>query len=405
MSKYRLLIVNHAVEIGGAEKVLLSLLDNLDPNLFEPSVASPDQGPLTAELESRDIRVFYGFPSPRLLKVRRMSVGASRAAVLLYPFDMLTTILRLTWLIHRKRFDLVLTNSAKADIYGSLAGYIARRPVVWRLHDIVGPEAFSRLNITLFKIAASHFATRVLAVSEATRKAFIAQGLSEDKVRRVYNGVDLSSTTPKPDTSIRKELGLNPSAPLAAMIGRLVHWKGPDTFIKAAAAVSREIPEARFLLVGDAIFGEQSYVEELKNLAGDLGLGDKLVFTGFRSDIPEIMASADVIVHASILPDPLPTVLLEAMAQSKPVIGARAGGVPEIIEDGVSGIVFAPGNVSKLSDAMTQLLADREKAAGMGAEGFRRALRLFEVKKNTRLIENELVKAIEEGKQIKKKAD
>lgn len=404
MSKYRLLIVNHAVEIGGAENVLLRLLDNLDPNLFEPSVASPDQGPLTAELESRDIRVFYGFPSPRLLKVRRMSVGANKAAAFLYPFDMLTTIIRLAWLISRKRFDIVLTNSAKADIYGSLAGYIARRPVVWRLHDIVGPEAFSRFNILLFKVTASHFAKRVLAVSEATRKAFIAQGLSADKVRCVYNGVDLSSPTPKPDSTIREEYSLDPSAPVAAMIGRLVHWKGPDTFIRAAAAVSRKIPEARFLLVGDAIFGEQSYVEELKNLADELGLGEKLVFTGFRSDIPEIMASADIIVHASILPDPLPTVLLEAMAQSKPVIGARAGGVPEIIEEGVTGIVFAPGNVSRLAEAMEQLLGDREKAASMGAEGFRRAIKLFEVKKNTHLIEDELVEIIDKSNQLNEKS-
>ncbi|MBN1288976.1 MAG: glycosyltransferase [Actinobacteria bacterium] len=398
MGKYRLLVVNHAVEIGGAEKVLLRLLDNLDRELFEPSAACPHHGPLAEELASRGIKVFFGFPSRRLLEVRRESIGKNRLSAFLYPFDMVSTVFRLAHLIHKKKFDLILTNSAKADIYGSIAGWLSFKPVVWRLHDIITPEVFSKLNRALFKTAASLFASKVLVVSEATRKAIIDLGVNPEIVRVAYNGIDIKSTVTQPPEETRAEFGIDAFAPVAAMVCRLVAWKGPDIFIKAAADVLKRLPEARFLLVGDATFGEQTYVGELKKLARNLDLEDRLIFTGFRDDIPRIMSASDVVVHASILPDPLPTVLIEAMSLGKPVIGSREGGVPEIVEDGITGLTFTPGCVSELAESMSLLLSDRNKARSMGKKAFERAERLFEIRKSTGNIEKELLEVIEKNK-------
>lgn len=392
MAEYRLLVVNHAVEIGGAERVLLRFLERMDRALFEPALACPHAGPLTEEAEKLGIAVHLGYPSARLLEVKRKSLGASRLSMLAYPYDMAVTVVRLASLVRRNGYDLVLTNSAKADIYGSLAARLAGRPVVWRLHDIVDRAAFSRLNILLFRIFASFLASRVLAVSRAVRDALMARGVRADKVVAVYNGIDIEGLRGEADReTARAEWGLAAEVPLAGMVGRLVDWKGPDRFIAAAALAGSELPQARFMLVGDAIFGEKDYVQELKAMASRLDLDERMIFTGFREDALEVMAGLDVLVHASLLPDPLPTVLIEAMALGLPVVAADGGGVREIVEDGVTGLVVPPGDVRAMSDAVVKILSDRAGARDMGEAGRERASSLFDIGGQSRRLEQELL--------------
>jgi glycosyltransferase involved in cell wall biosynthesis len=395
VAKYRLLIVNHAVEIGGAERVLLRFLDRLDRGLFEPALACPHGGPLVEEAAARGLVIHPGHPSTRLLEVRRRSLGINRLARLAYPYDMAVTVSRLARLIRNERYDLVLTNSAKADIYGSLAARLAGRPVVWRLHDIVDSDAFSRLNILLFRIVASLFASEVLAVSHAVRDALIARGVSGKKIVAVYNGIDLGVLKRGVDRKkAREQWGLAADAPVAGMVGRLVDWKGPDRFLEAAALVSREIPEVRFLLVGDAIFGEKAYADGLRDMTRRLGLEDRVVFTGFRDDVLEIMAGLDVLVHASLLPDPLPTVLIEAMALGLPVVAADGGGVREIVEDEVTGLIVPPGEVTAMSGAMVKLLSHPTEAGNMGESGRERASELFDIDRQSIRLEEEFLSVL-----------
>lgn len=395
MAGYRLLIVNHAVEIGGAERVLLRLLDHMDRGLFEPALACPHEGPLVREMSKRGIAVYLGFPAPRLLGVRRKSIGGNLRKVLAYPYDMVLTVLGLTRLIRREGFDLVFTNSAKGDIYGSLAGWLAGRPVVWRLHDMVTAEAFNRLNIWLFKTFASLFARKVLAVSEAVKEALAAQGVKKDKIKVVYNGIDLEGTAgTAAREEVRKRWGVAAQAPLAGMVGRLVDWKGPDYFIEAAALVAEEIPEARFMLVGAAIFGDEGFVDTLKGMVNELGLEEKVIFTGFREDVPDIIGCMDLLVHASILPDPLPTVLVEAMAQGKPVVAASGGGVGEIVEHGVTGMVVPARDARAMAEAVTDLLCHPDKAKAMGEAGLRRTADIFNIERTTAEMERELLEVL-----------
>jgi glycosyltransferase involved in cell wall biosynthesis len=399
LAEYRLLIANHAVEIGGAERVLLRFLERIDRGLFEPALACPHAGPLSEEAAKLGLQVHFGYPAPRLLEVRRKSLGAKRLAALAYPWDMARTVLGLARLLRGGGYDLVLTNSAKADIYGSLAARLTGIPVVWRLHDIVDADAFSRLNIMLFRFFATFFAAKVLAVSEAVRSALAARGVSGDKIAVVYNGIDikaLARTAQRKEA--RAEWGLEEDAPVAGMVGRLVDWKGPDRFLEAAARVAGEIPQARFMLVGDAIFGEAGYVDELKAMADRLGLGKRAVFTGFRDDALRIMSGLDVLVHASLLPDPLPTVLIEAMALGLPVVAADAGGVREIVDEGSTGLVVPPGDVRAMSEAMVELLSDPEVAARMGEAGRELAAERFDIEGQARRFEGEMLSVLPRGK-------
>jgi glycosyltransferase involved in cell wall biosynthesis len=182
------------------------------------------------------------------------------------------------------------------------------------------------------------------------------------------------------------------------MVGRLVDWKGPDYFIEAAAAVRESIETASFMLVGSAIFGEQSFVDDLEEMAVRLGLEDKMIFTGFREDVSDIMSAMDLLVHASILPDPLPTVLVEAMSLGIPVVAAAGGGVEEIVEDGVTGTVVPPRDREAMARAMIDILSHPDKAKSMGEAGLRRAADLFDIEKTTRRMEAELMEVLSGGK-------
>jgi glycosyltransferase involved in cell wall biosynthesis len=211
----------------------------------------------------------------------------------------------------------------------------------------------------------------------------------------VYNGIAIDG----PDRGaerpwMREEWGLEEDAPVAGMVGRLVDWKGPDRFLEAAALVAAEMPRARFMLVGDAIFGEAGYVDGLKAMAARLGLDERVVFTGFREDALRIMAGLDVLVHASLLPDPLPTVLVEAMALGLPVVAADAGGVREIVVDGVTGMVVRPGDAGAMGQAMLAILSTPGKAEEMGAAGRERARELFDIAARSRQLEEELLVAL-----------
>ena len=395
MAEYRVLIVNHAVDIGGAERVLLSFLDHLSRDLFEPALACPHDGPLVGEMRERNIPVFMGFPAPMLLGVKRKSVGSNWKAVLAYPWDMASTVFKLARLIKREGFDLVFTNSAKGDIYGSLAGWLAGRPVIWRLHDIVNTDAFSALNVWMFKTFANLFAREVLAISQAVKDALIAQGVSQSKVKVAYNGVELEDAKRGvPVQEVRARWDIDVDAPLAGMVGRLVDWKGPDYFVEAAALVADKIPEARFMLVGDAVFGEGGYVDALKARTTELGIEDRVVFTGFRDDVSDIMACLDLLVHASILPEPFGLVLIEAMAQGTPVVASSGGGVEEIVEDGVSGMVVPPRDARVMAEAMVKVLSSPDEARVMGAAGRERVEELFDIRMTTRVIEEEFLEVL-----------
>lgn len=397
MAPYRLLIVNHAVEMGGAERALLGFLDRMDRGLFVPALACPHDGPLVEEAAARGIPVHLGYPSPRLLEVRRRSLGRGRLAALAYPCDLARTVLGLSRLIRDGGYDLVLTNSAKADVYGSMAGRLARRPVVWRLHDIASSDAFSRLNLFLFRASASLCADRVLAISEVVRDALAGLGVDEGKIRVVHNGIALEEERADADRGgVRSAWGIPPDAPLAGMVGRLVDWKGPDRFIAAAAAVAEEVPGSRFMLVGDAIFGERSYVDDLKAMAGKAGLADRVVFTGFREDVADIIASMDLLVHASVLPEPFGLVIIEAMLQGVPVVATRGGGVGEIVEDGVTGVLVPPGDARAIAAAMAGLLADPARSRRMGEAGRRAVKERFDLAVKVRELEAELVAVVKE---------
>jgi glycosyltransferase involved in cell wall biosynthesis len=206
-----------------------------------------------------------------------------------------------------------------------------------------------------------------IANSEATRRNLLKLGVSGDRVTTLYPPVDLERFDPSADASRqRAELGLGDRDLCFGIFGSLLKWKGHDVFLKAARRVIEAVPEARALIIGEAPDGSTEYREELRGLARELGIARRTVFTGFRRDVPEMFQLLDVVVHASVSPEPFGRVIAEGMAMGRPVVAAGAGGPLEIIEHGRTGLLVRPDDPEALAGAIVTLLGDRALARRLG---------------------------------------
>ena len=207
----------------------------------------------------------------------------------------------------------------------------------------------------------------VVVNAEAVRRWLIEDGVRPDRIVVIRNGVDLARFAPAPRRpGLRRELNLPPDAPVLAVLSRLTQSKGFEDFLQAAALVAARFPEARFMIVGDRSIVR--YRAELQSLADRLGIGDRLVFTGYRMDVPEVLSEVTVSVLPS-LSEGLSNAVLESMAAGRPVVATRVGGTPEVVEDGVTGLLVPPRDPESLARAIGLLLENRELAVRFGRAG------------------------------------
>lgn len=183
----------------------------------------------------------------------------------------------------------------------------------------------------------------------------------------MYNGIDSQAFRTQADgQAVRREFGLASDTPVVGCVGQLIPWKGQDDFLRVAAKVVSAIPGARFLIVGQEVESHRSFRSSLEALALTLGVRDHVIFTGFRQDAASLLASMDVFLHCAVEPDPLPRVILEAMALGKPIVATDTGGIPEMIEEGRTGLLAPDRDVESLAKATISLLSDGELARRIG---------------------------------------
>jgi glycosyltransferase involved in cell wall biosynthesis len=212
----------------------------------------------------------------------------------------------------------------------------------------------------------------VLVNAEAIRQNLLEQGYDPSKIVVIRNGITLSKFAGRSRSAdLRRELGLPLSARLVAVFSRLNRFKGVEYFLDAAAVLAGKVADVCFLVVGDG--GNK---KELEEYACQLGLGQRIVFTGFRGDVPELLSEVAISVLPS-LSEGTSNTLLESMAAGVPVIATRVGGNPEVIEDGVSGLLVPPRDSAALAAAMDRLLEDEILALALGQAGMRRVSELF----------------------------
>lgn len=280
-------------------------------------------------------------------------------------FD-LKAITRLSGLIKREHVDFVVTHSSKDSWCAGFAAQSCRRAKVIRMRHvgaIIKPTFSSRL---LYKILPD----AVVTIGEGVRKHVIERtGVSPDAVISIPTGIDLEKFDPdKADASrFRKDIGVDMNAPLIGTIGMLRREKGHSYLIGAAAEVVKHFPEARFAIVGDVAF-ESPIKQRLTGEIAALGLEGKAILAGFRTDVPDVIASLDVYVQPS-LSEAFGQVISQAFAMKKPVVGTKVGGIPEQVIEGKTGFLAEKENSKQLADGIIALLRDPDMARRMGENG------------------------------------
>lgn len=297
------------------------------------------------------------------------SVGGKIAFCLRYPYS----VLWLSTLILRLKVDVVHTNTAVMPA-PAIAAWMTRRRHLWHLR-----EFFSEFRGVwkYYQRYIWRFSEKIITISDSVRDQFDVELRS--KCITVYNSLGPGAADINREAARRFRESVGNPALLIGMVGR-IKWvrKGQEVLIKAAALLAERYPDARYVIVGSASAGNEDHLVRLSDLIAEVGLTEKVVFTGDIKSPRDVFAAFDVTVVPSVLPEPFGRVVMESMAAGTPVIGSRCGGIPEQIADGETGLLFEPGNERELAAALQKLMSDSELRARMGRAGRERALGMFD---------------------------
>ncbi len=287
-------------------------------------------------------------------------------------------------LIKNNRIDLVHTHNnltfCKPEM---IAARLAGIPCISHQHSYTKYKYFD----LLFKRLVNIF----IYISNDIANHFISQGVPMEKGRLVFNGIDIKIFFGTVDVDrVRHDLGCNFDELLVGSIGRIDWWKGHEFFIEALAIASRTISNLKGFVVGSMTCQTPAnieYQDYLHELVKSKRLEDKIIFTGYQNNIPEIMGAMDVVVHASSEPEPFGLVVIEGMAAKKPVVATAAGGVLDIIENGVNGFLVPCKNSQEMARAIEQILSDKNKAMQVGLAARRCVEEMFTVNQQVSSVE------------------
>lgn len=376
----RILFLDQSGKPGGAE---LSLLDVARPYRDRCLVALFEDGPYRDRLEQAEIPVTC--LSQRGLQVNKGSSWWQGLRSLGDLWPLLWHCIGLS-----RQYDLIYANTSKAFVVGALASWLSGRPLVYHLRDIFSAEHFSASNLSIAISLANRCANLVIANSHATRDAFIAAGGRAELCQVVYNGFEPAAYEVEPScrSGLRQALGLREDNFVVGHFSRLSPWKGQHVLLEALVNCPEPVV---VLLVGAALFGEEAYVAQLRQQVISLGLEHRVQFLGFRSDTAELMATCDLITHTSIAAEPFGRVIVEAMLARRPIIGAAAGGVLELIEPGQTGWLVSPGDAVALAKVMTDCWSDRPQLQRIADQAYAVAQERFHLSRTQEQLHSLLV--------------
>jgi glycosyltransferase involved in cell wall biosynthesis len=345
--------------MGGTERQFVNLLDGLRGSEFEVHVACfKAEGVLRSAVETDGVP----FREYRVSSLRSPAVVARLASLVRY--------------LRRHSIDVVHATGPYPNVLGVTAGWLAGTPAVIAsvrdLGHMWGPGLW-RMQRQVCRLADT-----VVVNAEAVADRLRSEGYDPAKIEVIRNGIiSAEQEPPRPGgAGLRRELGIPERAPLVGVICRLDRIKRLEDFVDAAAALAPRHPEARFVVVGGPFTGDRgtggrTYMAELRDRAQRLGVADRVILTGARTDVPALLPELTV----SVLPsasEGLSNALLESMAAGLPVVATAVGGTPEIVDDGATGLLVPPAEPAALAAAIGRLLDDPELGQRLGSEGRRR---------------------------------
>ncbi|RZM24377.1 MAG: glycosyltransferase family 1 protein [Pedobacter sp.] len=349
-----ILILNNTSDLYGGSRILLIVVQILKEGKHTPILVLSEDGPLVPELEKLGVEIHiirlgilrHKYMNPKgILNRMVVSTAAWKS---------------LSKLIEGRNIDLVYSNTI-----GVLIGaFFAKRKKIrhiWHVHEItLKPMPFVKLIAYLFK----KYTDQIIVVSDAVKNHW-AKYVDAAKLHRIYNGIDTSNFE-NTVGALRTELNIPQNQLLIGMIGRVNNWKGQDYFLEIAGHILKKFPDTRFIMVGDAYPGNEHLYDQLNTNLLNPVFKDRILNLGYRTDIANILNSLDIFILPSILPDPFPTVILEAMASGKPVVATNHGGATEMIIDGETGVLIPYNNAAAAVEKITGIIMDEGTRKAMG---------------------------------------
>ena len=361
----RILNVVPTLMCGGTENQFMTLGRRLDPARFDLEFACLRRWGTTfiKEIDDRCIPLSE-YPVASFRDIRTLGLQAKLARH-----------------ISRRRIQIVHAYNFYGNVFAVPPARLVAPVVIASIRDCGPYQTTMQKRVQRY---ACQFADCVLVNADAVKDWLIAEGYNPAKIVVIRNGVDLSRFDGPPERErIRHELGLPADTPLVAVVSRLTRLKGLEQFLEAAAILGPRFPDARFLIAGETSPHDGWYLTELQNMAARLGVADRVIFTGLRSDVAALLSSVDVAVMPS-LNEALSNVLLESMAAGAPVVATRVGGTPEALVDGETGLLVSPGDSAALAASIATMLDNPEMASRMGHAARRRIADVFSVDRMVR---------------------
>jgi glycosyltransferase involved in cell wall biosynthesis len=395
MNLINILFIENSVGLAGSTMSLCSLLNYLDADVFEAHIAlsrGEQEGYLLGHLRrpahmtviAPGVSLRQASWAQRLLNCAQRRVPwlrriVARAIAVLDVFVVtIPYALRLRRWIKDRNIALIHHNNG-FDVAALLLSYMLRVP-------LIAYQRGDEWNSPLVRWLAPRV-TRYIANSEVTKRSLVSIGVPARQIRVIYPPLDLSIfDLTRRSTLTRATFGVPESSPCFGIVGLLVAWKGQDVFLRAAKRVLEQVPDAYAFVIGGPPRGGRPYEEMLRALSTELGIADRVIFTGFRSDIPSLLKLLDVVAHASVETEPFGRVIAEAMAMGRPVVAAKAGGPTEIIEDARTGFLVSPGDDEALAARISALLQDPELATRIGEAGRHAVIEKFSAEDHGRVV-------------------
>jgi glycosyltransferase involved in cell wall biosynthesis len=359
------LLLHSSSDLYGASKILLTTVRTLKEKGEKIQVVLSDEGPLADALREEGVNVHI----IRLGILRRKYFNVSglfnRFTILKKAFSELVALAK------RENVTHIYSNTS-AVLIGAFVAKELNVYHTWHIHEIIThPKWFASL---IGKIV-NRYSDLVLVVSEAVKVNW-DKYISSDKLKVIHNGIDYTPYLSASGLFINN-LPIKPDTLIIGMIGRINAWKGQPYFLEIASKISESYPQVHFVMVGDVFPGDEHLEAEMHQKISSLKLTEKVSVFGFRNDIADILAALDIFILPSIQPDPLPTVVLEAMASGKPVVATAHGGACEMVADGKTGILIPWDDAGKSAKKVVPLLTDKPLRSEFGLHGRKRVLEHF----------------------------
>lgn len=391
MKRKKILYIHQAAGGGGASTSLFLLINGMnDKSDYEPIVLFGMNGPYEESLRGKGVKTYIKKLS--VLGVNTHSPKISAIEIIRFLIRFLPNIIMVYKIIKNERISLVHINSS-VSITSAIASYLAGVKVVWHIREIIPNTKIGRLQKWLIKFIASD----IIAISKEVEKQF-----DKRKTTLIYNGINPEEFKPDSEREIiRKKYGLNEEKEtIFTHIGQLFPEKGTFIFLKAAKLLIESGYNVRFFIIGghpvsnlNSSFATKikkilkyllglrikTWKEELKNFAGDEGIAERVIFTGYRDDIPNFISLSDAIVAPHYVPEPFGRTLIEAGALRKPVISTNIPATPEIVIDGKTGLLVEPNSPEALAKAMKHIINNPTEAQKMGENAYQRVLNNFHI--------------------------